>query len=271
MKILIISNLNQEEIEEDLTIANSFKMDGHEVRVVNANYDECLDNEYDVFIKRNAYYKNNKKLDMFVDELRKRLLNKNKIMINFNGRFDNNGKNYLVELYNRGYQVIPTISNVDDINKLSKSDKYIIKPIYGYDGIGQKTLDYKETMKSFKNGYVIQPKVEFEKEVQFYFVNNIFCYALEFVPSKVPIYPDANNYDYSKEELELAKLFANLNKGFIGVQRIDFLKTIDGKLLLIEIEDSSPYLDLDMLPKNILDTFLSKYKNMVYEYFELKN
>jgi len=267
LKILIISNTNQEEVEEDLLIANSFRRDGHEVSVVDSDYDDSLDNYYDVFIKRNAYYKNNKSLDIFVDELRKRLLNKNKIMINFNGKFDTNGKYYLVDLYNRGYPVIPTVSNIADVNNLPKSDKYIIKPLNSYDGIGQKKLTFKELNDNFEKGHAIQPEIRFEKEVQFYFVNNIFCYALEFVPSKVPIYPDANNYDYREDELELAKSFANLNKGFIGVQRIDFLKTIDGKLFLIEIEDSSPYLDLDMLTKDKLETFLAVYKNMVYKYF----
>lgn len=71
MKILIISNTNQEEVAEDLIIADFFKEDGHDVKIVKADYDENLDNFYDVFIKRNAYYKNNKKLDMLVDKLQK--------------------------------------------------------------------------------------------------------------------------------------------------------------------------------------------------------
>ena len=64
----------------------------------------------------------------------------------------------------------------------------------------------------------------------------------------------------------LAQSFANLNNDFVGIQRIDFLKDKNDELLLIEIEDASPYLDLDCLSESDLNNFLKKYKSMVYEY-----
>ncbi len=54
----------------------------------------------------------------------------------------------------------------------------------------------------------------------------------------------------------------------IGIQRIDFLKTYNDELLLIEIEDSSPYLDLDMLDKKTLNRFLDNYYKMIMETLE---
>lgn len=265
MKILIISNTNIEEVNEDFIIAKSFEKDGHIVKIANANYDESLDDCYDVFIKRNAYYED-EKLDLLVYKLTERLKSKNKILINFNGKYDNNGKKYLARLYEKDLPVISTVDNISDIGKLPNSKLYVLKKENSYDGIGQEIITKCEIEKKFKKGFVLQPKIDFEKEVQFYFVNKAFCYALEFSPSKVPVYPDAKKYLYTKDELSLAQDFANLNSDFVGVQRLDFLKTLEGKLLLIEIEDSSPYLDLEELDENDLNNFLNEYKNMVYNY-----
>lgn len=63
--------------------------------------------------------------------------------------------------------------------------------------------------------------------------------------------------------------FANLcNDKFVGVQRIDFLKTKEGDLLLLEIGDSSPYLNLNSLDEKVRNIFLKNYKNMVYKYYD---
>lgn len=113
--------------------------------------------------------------------------------------------------------------------------------------------------------------MKFISEVQFYFIGTKFEYALEFKPTKIPIYPDAVPYIYSQEELEIAMSFAKLNKGLNGIQRIDFIKLEDGKLLLLEIEDSSPYLDLDGVSMETRNKFLEDYKDMVYEYYNIKN
>lgn len=267
MRILIISNTDIEEVNEDFIIAKSFEEDGCFVKIVNVDYDEALDDCYDVFIKRNAYYED-EELDLLVDKLSERLKLKNKILINFNGKYDSNGKKYLARLYEKGLSVIPSIDNIANLDKLPETNEYVLKKEDGYDGIGQQIITKEEIEKKFKPGFILQPKIEFEKEVQFYFVNKIFCYALEFYPSKVPVYPDAKKYEYTNEELCLAQRFANLNSNFIGIQRLDFLKRLDGELLLIEIEDSSPYLDLEELEKSDLDKFLKEYKNMIYTYIK---
>ena len=52
MKILIVTNLENECSIEDVWIADSFKKDGHTVKLVNKYYNKELENEYDIFIKR---------------------------------------------------------------------------------------------------------------------------------------------------------------------------------------------------------------------------
>ena len=55
MKILIITNLENECSIEDIWIANSFINDGHTVKLVNKYYDKSLEDEYDIFIKRYSW------------------------------------------------------------------------------------------------------------------------------------------------------------------------------------------------------------------------
>lgn len=66
----------------------------------------------------------------------------------------------------------------------------------------------------------------------------------------------------------MANSFVSLNGEYYGIQRIDFIKLEDDTLLLTEIEDISPYLDLDQVDKETRKKFIIDYKSMVYEYVE---
>ena len=274
MKILIITNTSNEEIEEDIWIAESFVKASNKVAIVNMNYPEELDNIYDVFIRRNTWYSDESKVSSYYrqsNELAKRLKSKNLCLINFNGEFDGKGKKYLCDLYDKNYPVVPTVDDISKINKLTQSDYYILKPINSYDGVRQIKLEKEKIKQKFNEDYIIQPFLDFVSEIQFYFIGTKFEYALEFKPSKVPVYPDAEVYSYTKKELEIAKSFAELNKDLCGIQRIDFMKLADGKLLLLEIEDTAPYLDLDRVSKEQRNKFLEDYTNMIYDtYTKLK-
>lgn len=274
MKILLLTNLNNEESEEDIWIANTFKKDGNIVDISWIDYDEALDNEYDIFIKRNIWldssycYEKILKYEEIANKLNDRLKGKNKKIINFNGNFDEQGKQYLIDLYNRGYEVIPSIDKKEDFYKLPEAEKYLLKPKIGYDGMKQRIICKEEIDIIDFNKYILQPLLEFQSEVQFYFINNKLQYALEFKPSKLPIYPDAVKYEYNEKEKQIAQEFADLNKQFIGIQRIDFIKLYNGKIKLLEIEDAAPYLDLDQLDVDEREKFLHNYKNMVYDYYK---
>ena len=274
MKILLLTNLKNEEAKEDKWIADILKKDKNIVDISWIDYDECLDNEYDIFIKRNIWLSDDHnygeilKYEESANRLNNRLIAKNRNLINFNGNFDKQGKEYLVELFNKGYEVIPSINKKEDINKIPKTEKYLLKPKIGYDGIEQHVITKKEIEKVDFNKYIIQPLMKFQSEVQFYFLNNELQYVLEFKPSKVPIYPDAIKYNYNKKEKLIAQKFADLNKQLVGIQRIDFIKLYNGEIKLLEIEDAAPYLDLDQLELAERKKFLNNYKNMVYDYYK---
>lgn len=274
MKILLLTNLENEEAQEDIWIANTLKKDGNIVDISWIDFNEKLDDEYDIFIKRNIWisddhdYKEILKYEELANKLNNRLRNKNKKLINFNGNFDERGKEYLVELFNKGYEVIPSIDKKEDINKISETEKYLLKPKIGYDGIEQKIITKKELDKVDFNKYILRPLMEFQSEVQFYFLNNKLQYVLEFKPSKIPIYPDAIKYEYNDKEKQIAQKFADLNKQLIGIQRIDFIKLHNGEIRLLEIEDAAPYLDLDQLDLYEREKFLNNYKSMVYSYYK---
>lgn len=268
MKILIVTNKNTEGYIEDKWIAESFIEDGHEVKLVDKFYPENFDNEFDVFIKRNCWNDNEDDFIVGVDTdgFKKRLIQKKLPRINCDGKFDGKGKGYLVDLYNKGYDVIPTVNNIKELDKLPKSKFYLLKPHNGLDGFGIKKVKKEEIKNLFTKDYVIQPLMEFVSEVQFYFVGNLFEYALEYIPSKLPNWPTPHEYKYLKEQIELAQKFANLSPNYNGVQRIDFIKLENGELKLLEIEDSSPYLSLEDISKEKREKFLKDYKKMVYTY-----
>lgn len=171
-------------------------------------------------------------------------------------------------MFEKGYPVIPTVDKLSDINKLGDCEKYLLKLKDSHDGIGQIVVDKQSLISKFNCNYIIQPFMHFESEVQFYYIKDKFEYALEFKPSKVPVYPDPIIYEYDSRELIIANEFMKLNENYYGIQRIDFIKLSDGTLLLTEIEDIAPYLDLDCVDEKTRNRFIKDYKNMVYEYIK---
>ena len=55
MKILIITNLENDCSEEDIWIAKSFEKDGHYVLLENKYFSPKLDSMFDIFIKRYSW------------------------------------------------------------------------------------------------------------------------------------------------------------------------------------------------------------------------
>ncbi len=269
MKILIITDIDNPGLKEDCFIAKAFIKDGHHVTLTREDYDERLDELFDIIVIRNIWHFDSDNYEEYKNKmlnLRKRLKQKNIPTINLYGKFDDSGKLYLKDLYDGGYPVIPTATDLSVFKRYNENDIFLLKPINGYEGYGIFEKQKNEIVESEK--YIIQPKVQFEKEIEFYFLNKEFQFVLEFVPSKKPVYPIPNLYNYTDEELKIAQDFANLcDDKFVGVQRIDFLKTKEGDLLLLEIGDSSPYLNLNSLDEKVRNIFLRNYKNMVYKYY----
>ena len=269
MKILIITNLENECSEEDVWIANSFKKDRNIVKLVNKYYDKKLEAQFDIFIKRYSWIEDISTFTVGAQEsdYETRILEKNLPRINFDGKFDNQGKTYLSNFYKKGLPVVPTVNNCSEINLLPYAETYLIKPVNGYDGFGIIETTKEKIATLWNKDYVIQPKISFDSEVQFYFIGKQFQFAQIFIPKKINSHINANRYYPTNEEIQIANTFAKLNgDNFNGVQRIDFLK-IGDKLLLSELEDDSPYMAIESLSPDEREIFINNFKNMTYQYY----
>ena len=59
--ILILSNRDNDEFLEDTYIADTFRKEGHVVDMLWVDYDEALDEKYDVIIRRNTWVEDENK------------------------------------------------------------------------------------------------------------------------------------------------------------------------------------------------------------------
>jgi len=118
----------------------------------------------------------------------------------------------------------------------------------------------------FKVGDLIQPKLKFKSEVQCYFIGNKLMYVYEYTPSKYPDYPTPKLIMLNQKEKELACEFARISNLKVGFQRIDFLKLENDELILLEIEDNSPHMNIEELTSVFRNSVLAEYKKNIYQY-----
>ena len=269
--ILILSNKDNEGITEDIYIADAFRKDGHYVELLWVDYDECLDSKFDVIIRRNTWVEDDKEIYNYAIKsklLKCRLIAKNIKTVNLNG-LDGEGKEYLYKLYKEGKKVIPTSNNIENAKEFNSYTEYVLKKINSFGrGFGQKIIKKDDLDKEFKEGYLIQPKMKFKSEVQCYFVADKLMYVYEYTPSKYPNYPEPHLITLSKEQEKLAYEFSKESNLKVGFQRIDFLRLDNDEFLLLEIEDTSPYMSLDKLDKEFRNKVLEEYKKNIYEYLD---
>ncbi|MFS8096382.1 hypothetical protein LFM09_04510 [Lentzea alba] len=163
------------------------------------------------------------------------------------GKADMAGKQYLVDLTTEGYPVIPTVDHREDLPRLPASAEYVVKPKAGADSHGLEFVPHDALPARLNNtdtrDLLIQPKIDFEYEVSFYFVDHDFQYALHA--------PDpAHRWELTActptpADLDFAQKFIDWNTLDHGIQRVDACRTKAGDLLLVELEDLNPYLSLD--------------------------
>lgn len=215
MKIAILTNFADECSLEDFILSKSFAEDGNQVDLLNFPAKKNVLKSYDIIILKNAWDLNEKTYRNYFKEEQKfyDFIKKTKLfLINaFDGelQFTKYGKNMLVDLFKKGYNVVPSINNINDFHLLPKSDKYIKKPAIGYDGFDMEILNFEQASKANLKNEILQPKLDFKSEVQMYFVNDEFQYALEYIPSKWPDYPKPKEYIVSDEEIKEATDFIN--------------------------------------------------------------
>ncbi len=172
----------------------------------------------------------------------------------FDGKADIKGKQYLLDLLALGYPVIPTVESIEQLDQLGNPDKFIVKLRNGADSIGMEIKTKEELIASGPEGKLIQPFVDFEYEVSFYYLNDEFQYAL-YAPNKNKRW-DLAGYEPTPEDLEFADKFIKWNAMERGIQRVDACRLKDNSLLLVELEDLNPFLSIELLSDEKRDKFI---------------
>ncbi|HET8860090.1 hypothetical protein [Marivirga sp.] len=175
----------------------------------------------------------------------------------FDGKADMKGKQYLLDLFAKDCPVIPTIDNPNQLHLLPQMDQYIVKLKNGADSIGMESVNKSEINNEEFKDKLIQPFIDFEYEVSFYFINNEFQYAL-YAPNKSKRW-DLKTFQASNEDLEFAQKFIDWNNMESGIQRVDACRLKYGSLLLVELEDLNPFLSLDALNEKDRNKFIQNF------------
>lgn len=269
----MLSNPNDIYAKEDEMLAESFEKDGHKVLMQWVDYDEKLDDEYDVILRRNTWVQEEENIplfDKYNEILKKRVKNKPIKKVNFY-HVDSEGKRYLIDYYQKGLPVIPSADNLEEARNFEGYDEFVLKPLNSFgSAIGQKIVKKEDLEKEFEDGILIQPKMNFKSEVQCYFVADELMYTFEFVPSKYPDYPDPLVIELTEKEKELVYKFVREVKVDVGFLRIDFLRLENDELVLLEVEATAPFMDLVMVEENLRNKVIEKYKQNIYEYINPK-
>ncbi|MFH7340260.1 hypothetical protein [Streptomyces hygroscopicus] len=173
------------------------------------------------------------------------------------GKADMAGKRYLLDLTAAGYPVIPTVDRVEDLHRLPAAHRYVVKPRLGADSLGLRIVPASRVDAHAGDDVLIQPHVDFDYEVSFYFVDDDFQYAL-YAPDPRRRW-ELKPYAATAADLEFARRFVDWNDLGHGIQRVDACRAPDGGLLLVELEDLNPYLSLEALPEADRDAFVGAF------------
>jgi hypothetical protein len=170
------------------------------------------------------------------------------------GKADMLGKQYLVDLSAAGYPVIPTVDRREHVDRLPQAGEYVVKPKLGADSVGLRFVQRQELEHLDGDALLIQPRIDFEYEVSFYFVDQTFEYAL-YAPSPRRRWL-LEPYQPTAEDLAFARRFIEWNTIRHGIQRVDACRISAGELLLVELEDLNPFLSLDRVPLETREVFV---------------
>lgn len=144
-------------------------------------------------------------------------------------------KSYLVWLYKNGFPVIPSIENITELDQLSPTNHYFIKPHDGFSAINARKIGREELIARDPQHYLIQPFIDFEYEVSFYYLDKQLQYAL-YAPDKENRW-ELVEYTPTATDIAFAERFIEWNPQKRGVERIDACRLKTGDLLLTEITD----------------------------------
>ncbi|PFR96394.1 hypothetical protein [Priestia megaterium] len=245
--------------EEDLFLTSKLREE-FQLVICHPEDIETFEKDFDLIVFRNAgpIVKFKDKYQAFRNRV---VSNGLKTYNSFDGKADMNGKEYLIELTNSKFPVIPTIDNLNFLDKLPNVETYIVKPKDGADSIGMELVSKSELpvkINSNNKNILVQPFINFNYEVSFYFIDHEFQYAL-YAPDKSKRWA-LKEYIPTKEDLAFAERFIEWNGLNWGIQRVDACRTEEGALLLVELEDLNPFLSLLELSDETSHTFVETMK-----------
>ena len=125
--ILILSNLDSIYAKEDELIAESFRNDGHAVSIVWIDYDEALDEKFDIILMRDIWVENEQdipKYQKYNNLLKMRLKAKPIKKVNFY-EVDSEGKMYLIDYYKKGLPVIPSTTTLKELEEINTCNTFV--------------------------------------------------------------------------------------------------------------------------------------------------
>ncbi|NIL90028.1 hypothetical protein RhoFasSB10_02345 [Rhodococcus fascians] len=186
--------------------------------------------------------------------------NGTKVFTQLTGKGDQRGKQYLVDLFADGFPVIPTVDDPRGVSRLPEVNTYVVKPKWGADSIGMRQIGRAE-LSEVEPGTLIQPRIDFVYEVSFYFIGRTVQYAL-YAPDPGRRW-ELEPYLSTAQDEEFAQRFVDWNDIDHGITRVDAYRTVDGTLLLVELEDLNPYLSLDRLPETARRHFVSNMADAI--------
>ncbi|MCM4159916.1 hypothetical protein FHG64_05580 [Antarcticibacterium flavum] len=267
MKILYVTDLyyvakGRKYYEEDLFITSRLQQHFN-VIITNPRQAANLLDGIDALVFRNAGCV--LEYEEEYNELLKAVKERNLSTFNsFDGKGDQKGKQYLLDLQALGFPVIPTAEKYEDSYKLGEPEQYIVKLKNGADSVGMEILSPQEFHESKPEGKLIQPFIDFRYEVSFYYLNDVFQYAM-YAPNKERRW-ELTQYEPTRADLEFAQQFLQWNNMQRGITRVDACRLRDESLLLVELEDLNPFLSLDLLPEEereqFIDNFIEALKKM---------
>lgn len=271
-KLLFVTDLYYEAkgsrvyCEEDIYLTSQLRKD-FQIVICHPEDMENFEADCDLILYRNvgpvARFK--EKYQAFRNRI---ISNELKTYNSFTGKGDMNGKQYIIDLTNANFPVIPTIDTLDDLHKLPNVETYIMKPKDGADSVGFEFVAKNQLNAKVDSNksMLIQPFVDFEYEVSFYFIDKVFQYAL-YAPNKDKRW-ELKAYIPTEEDLAFAQRFVDWNDLDWGIERVDACRTKEGNLLLVEHEDLNPYLSLELLSPEIRDHFVETLRKSLLKVSE---
>lgn len=180
------------------------------------------------------------------------------------GKADMLGKQYLLDLSAAGYPVVPSVGSVHELDRLPVAERYVVKPLLGADSAGLYLATAEELAARPPVASLIQPLLDIEYEVSFYFVDDRLVYALA-TPDPAQRW-ELEPYDADEDDVAFARRFVAWNDIRHGIQRVDACRTTTGELLLLELEDLNPFLSLDRTTpdarEELVDAFVAAVRRL---------